>query len=139
MRIMGLDIGDATVGVAISDPMGWTAQGIKTIRRTGIKTDISEIIRLIEEYKVELIVAGFPINMNGTLGPASEKIKKFCTKLQEQCGLEIIYQDERLTTVAASRALLEADVSRKKRKAVIDTVAASLILQTYLDKISKTQ
>jgi putative holliday junction resolvase len=137
MRILGLDIGDATVGLAISDPFGWTAQGLKTIRRTGIKTDINEIIKIIEEYKVEKIVAGFPINMNGTLGPSSEKIKKFCTKLNEATGLEIIYQDERLTTVAASRILIEADVSRKKRKEVIDTVAATYILQIYLDRISK--
>jgi putative Holliday junction resolvase len=137
MRILGLDIGDATIGMAISDPFGWTAQGLRTIRRTGIKTDINEIITIIEEYKVEKIVAGFPINMNGTLGPSSEKIKKFCTKLNEKTGLEIIYQDERLTTVAASRILIEADVSRKKRKQVIDTVAATYILQIYLDRISK--
>ena len=137
MRIIGLDIGDATVGVAVSDPFGWTAQGLKTIRRKGIKTDIKEIIDIINEYKAEKIVAGFPINMNGTLGPSSEKIKIFCEKLREQTGLEIIYQDERLTTVAATRMLLEADVSRKKRKQVIDTVAASIILQIYLDRMSK--
>lgn len=137
MRILGLDIGDATIGTAISDPMGWTAQGIRTIRRTGIKSDFKEIINIIEEYKVEKIVAGLPINMNGTMGPSSEKIKNFCEKLNVATGIEIIFQDERLTTVAATRVLLEADVSRKKRKQVIDTVAASLILQTYLDKLSK--
>jgi putative holliday junction resolvase len=137
MRIMGLDIGDATVGIAMSDPFGWTAQGIKTIRRKGIKSDISEILSIIEEYKVEKIVAGFPINMNGTLGPSSEKIKAFCEKIKEAKDIEIIYQDERLTTVAASKMLIEADVSRKKRKQVIDTVAATYILQIYLDRISK--
>lgn len=137
MRVIGLDIGDATVGIAISDPFGWTAQGLKTIRRTGIKSDIKEIINIINEYQVEKIVAGFPINMNGSLGPSSEKIKKFCEKLHQEIGLEIIYQDERLTTVAASRMLIEADVSRKKRKAVIDTVAATFILQIYLDRVSK--
>lgn len=137
MRIMGLDIGDATIGVAVSDPFGWTAQGIKTIRRTGIKSDFNEIISIIDEYKVEKIVAGLPINMNGSLGPSSEKIKTFCDKLNEKTGLEIIYQDERLTTVAASKMLIEADVSRKKRKQVIDTIAATYILQIYLDRISK--
>jgi putative holliday junction resolvase len=137
MRILGLDIGDATIGVAVSDPFGWTAQGVKTIRRVGIKSDLKEIINIIEEYKVEKIVAGFPINMNGTLGPSSEKIKAFCGKVHEATGLEIIYQDERLTTVAATRTLIEADVSRKKRKQVIDTVAATYILQIYLDRISK--
>lgn len=137
MRIMGLDIGDATVGIAMSDPFGWTAQGIKTIRRKSIKADISEIISIIEEYEVEKIVAGFPINMNGTLGPSSEKIKAFCQKIQAAKEIEIIYQDERLTTVAASKMLIEADVSRKKRKQVIDTVAATYILQIYLDRISK--
>lgn len=137
MRILGLDIGDATIGTAISDPMGWTAQGIETIRRTGMKSDIQEIIKIIQEYGVEKIVAGLPINMNGTLGPSSEKIKAFCAKLEAATKLEIILQDERLTTVAATRVLLEADVSRKKRKQVIDTVAAGFILQTYLDKLSK--
>jgi putative Holliday junction resolvase len=137
MRILGIDIGDATIGVAVSDPFGWTAQGVKTIRRIGFKADLKELIDIIEQYKVEKIVAGFPINMNGTLGPSSEKIKTFCEKIREATGLEIIYQDERLTTVAATRSLIEADVSRKKRKQVIDTVAATYILQIYLDRISK--
>lgn len=137
MRVLGLDIGDVRIGVAVCDPFGWTAQGVRTITRTNIKSDIKDIVSIIDEYKVEKIVAGFPINMNGTLGPASEKIKTLCGKLQDSTGLEIIYQDERLSTVSASRILIEADVSRKKRKQVIDTVAATYILQTYLDRISK--
>ncbi|EYE89666.1 Holliday junction resolvase [Fervidicella metallireducens AeB] len=137
MRVLGLDIGEKTIGVAVSDPMGWTAQGIKTIRRTGIKNDIKEIIDIVKEYNVEKIVAGLPKNMNGTLGPMSEKIMNFCEKLKNKSGLEIIYQDERLTTVAAERMLIGADVSRKKRKEVIDTVAATYILQGYLDRIGK--
>lgn len=136
MRIMGLDIGDKTVGVAISDPFGWTAQGIKTIRRKSIKYDLNEILNLINEYGIEKIVAGLPKNMNNTLGPRSEKVMDFCEKLKEVTDIEIIYQDERLTTVAAERVLLEADVSRKKRKSVIDTIAATYILQSYLDKIA---
>lgn len=137
MRILGLDIGEKTIGVAVSDPMGWTAQGIKTIRRTGIKNDIKEIIDIVKEYNVEKIVAGLPKNMNGTLGPTSEKIMNFCEKLKNKSGMEIIYQDERLTTVAAEKMLIGADVSRKKRKEVIDTVAATYILQGYLDRIGK--
>lgn len=136
MRIMGLDIGDKTVGVAISDPFGWTAQGIKTIRRKSIKNDLDELLNLINEYGVEKIVAGLPKNMNNTLGPRSEKVMDFCEKLKEVTDIEIIYQDERLTTVAAERVLLEADISRKKRKSVIDTIAATYILQSYLDKIA---
>lgn len=136
MRIMGLDIGDKTIGVAISDPFGWTAQGIKTIRRKGIKNDLDEILNLISEYGVEKIVSGLPKNMNNTLGPRSEKVMEFCSKLKQVTDIEIIYQDERLTTVAAERVLLEADVSRKKRKSVIDTIAATYILQSYLDKIA---
>lgn len=136
MRIMGLDIGDKTVGVAISDPFGWTAQGIKTIRRKSIKYDLEELLNLIDEYGIEKIVAGLPKNMNNTLGPRSEKVMDFCEKLKEVTDIEIIYQDERLTTVAAERVLLEADVSRKKRKSVIDTIAATYILQSYLDKIA---
>lgn len=136
MRIMGLDIGDKTVGVAVSDPFGWTAQGIKTIRRTGIKTDINEIINIIKEYNVEKIVAGMPKNMNGTLGPQGEKVMEFCEKLKNKTQMEVIFQDERLTTVAAEKMLIGADVSRKKRREVIDTVAATYILQSYLDRQS---
>ncbi|QCX32735.1 Holliday junction resolvase RuvX [Caloramator sp. E03] len=137
MRIMGLDIGDKTIGVAISDPLGWTAQGIKTIKRTGIKKDINEILNIINEYQVEKIVVGFPKNMNGTIGPRAEKIIDFCDKLKGRIKLDIELEDERLTTVAAEKMLIDADVSRKKRKEVIDTIAATYILQTYLNRINK--
>lgn len=137
MRIMGLDIGDKTIGVAVSDPLGWTAQGVKTIRRAGIKSDIKEILNIMKEYQVEKIVAGFPKNMNGTVGPMGHKVIEFCEKLKDRTGMEIELQDERLTTVAAEKMLIGADVSRKKRKEVIDTVAATYILQSYLDRISK--
>lgn len=137
MRVMGLDIGEKTIGVALSDPFGWTAQGLKTIRRSSIKSDIQEIISIIKEYEVEKIVSGLPINMNGTLGPAGERVNDFCSKLKASVEIEIVMQDERLSTVAAQRMLIDADVSRKKRKQVIDTVAATYILQVYLDKNSK--
>ncbi|WP_099192142.1 Holliday junction resolvase RuvX [Tepidibacter mesophilus] len=132
-RIMGLDVGNKTIGVAVSDLMGLTAQGITTIRRKGIKTDLIELDRIIKEKEVTEIVVGLPKNMNGTLGPQSEKVVKFTEKLKTITDLEIKFWDERLTTVAAERSLIEADVSRQKRKKVIDMLAAVLILQGYLD------
>jgi putative Holliday junction resolvase len=137
MRVIGLDIGEKTIGVAVSDPFGWTAQGIKTVRRVSKEKDVNEIINIIKEYNIERIVAGLPKNMNGSLGHAGDRVKNFCDKLQKKVDMEIIYQDERLTTVAAEKMLIGADVSRKKRKEVIDTVAATYILQSYLDKKSK--
>lgn len=137
MRVIGLDIGEKTVGIAVCDPLGLTAQGIKTIRRTGIKSDINEIINIINEYQVETIVAGMPKNMNNTIGPAGERVMAFCEKLKQKVEMDIVYEDERLTTVAAQRMLIDADVSRQKRKKVIDTVAATYILQTYLDRINR--
>ena len=132
-RIMVLDIGDKTIGVALSDLMGMTAQGIKTIKRTSKKNDIEEIKQIIKEKQVNLIVSGLPKNMNGTVGPQGEKVQKFCELIKEETGLEIEFWDDRLTTVAAEKTLITADVSRKKRKNVIDMMAAVLILQGYLD------
>ena len=132
-RIMGLDIGDKTIGVAVSDLMGMTAQGIKTIKRTSKKNDIEEIKQIIKEKQVNLIVSGLPKNMNGTVGPQGEKVQKFCELIKEETGLNIEFWDERLTTVAAEKTPITADVSRKKRKNVIDMMAAVLILQGYLD------
>ena len=130
-RIMGLDIGDKTIGVAVSDLMGMTAQGIKTIKRTSKKNDIEEIKQIIKEKQVNLIVSGLPKNMNGTVGPQGEKVQKLCELIKEETGLEIEFWDERLTTVAAEKTLITADISRKKRKNVIDMMAAVLILQGY--------
>ena len=132
-RIMGLDIGDRTIGVAVSDLMGMTAQGVKTIKRTSKKNDIEEIKTIIKDKQVNKIVSGLPKNMNGTVCPQGEKVKKLCELIHEETGLEIEFWDERLTTVAAERSLLEADVSRQKRKKVIDMLAAVIILQGYLD------
>lgn len=132
-RIMGLDIGDRTIGVAVSDLMGMTAQGVKTIKRTSKKNDIDEIKNIIKEKNVNLIVSGLPKNMNGTVGPQGEKVKKFCELIKEEINIDIEFWDERLTTVAAEKTLITADVSRKKRKNVIDMMAAVLILQGYLD------
>lgn len=134
-RIMALDVGDATIGVAVSDLMKITAQGVKTIKRQGINKDLEEIEKIIKEKDVEKIIIGFPKNMNGTVGPQGEKVIKFCEKLKKKVNISIELWDERLTTVAAQRSLLEADVSRQKRKKVIDMIAATFILQSYLDMI----
>ena len=132
-RIMGLDIGDKTIGVAVSDLMGMTAQGVTTIKRIGKKKDIEAIKEIIKERQVNKIVSGLPKNMNGTIGPQGEKVQKFCELIKEETGLEISFWDERLSTVAAERSLIEGDVSRQKRKKVIDMLAAVIILQGYLD------
>lgn len=133
MRILGLDLGEKKIGVAISDELGLTAQGIDVIERKNDGKDIDKICEIISEYKVTGIVAGLPKNMNGTLGPSGEAVKAYAAKLQKATGIDLDFWDERLTTVAAERTLLEADVSRKKRKKVIDKLAAVLILQSYLD------
>lgn len=137
MRILGLDVGDKTIGVAISDPLGFTAQGITTIRRKNYTYDIEELKKICDEYGVESIVSGLPKNMNGTLGPQGEKVLEFCERLKEALNIKIDMWDERLTTVAAHRAMLEADLSRAKRKKLVDKIAATYILQGYLDRISK--
>lgn len=133
MRVMGLDLGDRTIGVAVSDPFGWTAQGIDTIKRTDLEEDLRKISELISRYEIEKIVIGFPKNMNGTIGPRGEKALEFASLLKEKTLLDVVLWDERLTTVAAQKMLIEADVSRRKRKRVIDKLAATYILQGYLD------
>jgi len=131
---MGLDLGDKTIGVAVSDPMGWTAQSIEVIRRQGsIDVEIRRLGELITEYGVELILLGLPKNMNGTVGDQGQKAIQYAGQLEERLGLPVQLWDERLSTAAAGRALLEADMSRAKRKKVIDKVAAAVILQGYLD------
>lgn len=133
-RYLSLDIGDRTVGIAVSDPMGWTAQGVETIHRTSFKKDIARIGELMEQYETKSLVSGYPRNMNGSEGPRCEVVKEFCGKIREMYpDVEITYWDERLSTVAATRSLLEADLSRRKRKKVIDKMAAVFILQGFLD------
>lgn len=136
-RLMGLDVGDKTIGVAVSDPLGITAQGITTIRRKGVKNDFVELESIINRYGVTEVVIGLPKNMNNSIGPQGEKVLQFVEKFKKKFDLEVILQDERLTTVSAERLLIGADVSRKKRKNVIDKVAATYILDSYLEKLSK--
>ncbi|MFZ5965990.1 MAG: Holliday junction resolvase RuvX [Bacillota bacterium] len=137
MRIMGLDVGDKTIGIAVSDIMEFISQGVETIRRTNIKADLRRIEELIQENEIGKIVVGLPKNMNGTIGPQGEKVLDFVDRLKKRFPIEIILWDERLTTVAAERMLIQADVSRGKRKQVIDMVAATYILQGYLDSQKK--
>ncbi len=141
-KIMGLDVGDATIGVAISDGLLLTAQGKTTIRRTSLKVDIDLLIDYIVDEKINKIVVGLPKNMNGTIGPQAEKTQDFAKKLAkkikysdriEDRDIEMIMWDERLTSKAAERSMLEANLSRKKRKKIIDKIAAIYILQGYLD------
>ena len=134
MRIMSLDVGSRTIGVACSDALFLTAQGVETIRRTSLEADFNRIRELIASYEVEEIVVGMPKNMNGTKGDRAIKTEEFVAKLKEVVDVPIAFLDERLTTVMAERSLIEADVSRKKRKAVIDKMAAVVILQGYLER-----
>ncbi len=137
-RIIGLDVGSKTIGVAVSDAMGWTAQGIDTLRINEENEDfgIDQLIKIIDEYDVDTVIIGLPKNMNNSIGPRGEASIQFKDLFQqERPELKMVMWDERLSTVGAERTLLEADVSRKKRKKVIDKMAAVFILQGYLDSI----
>lgn len=136
MRIMGLDFGSKTVGVAVSDSLLITAQGVEIIRRERedkLRQTLARIEELILEYEVEEIVLGLPKNMNATQGPRAELTEAFREKLMRRTGLPVIMWDERLTTVAADKAMIEAGIRREKRKDYVDRIAAALILQGYLD------
>lgn len=138
MRVMGLDVGSKTVGVAISDPLGFTAQGVEIIKinEEAKEFGFDRLGELVKEYQVDKFVVGLPKNMNNTEGPRVEASKAYGDKIKEIFNLPVDYQDERLTTIQAERMLVEqADVSRGKRKKVIDKLAAQLILQNYLDRM----
>lgn len=132
---MSLDVGSRTIGIACSDALLMTAQGIETIRRTSLEKDFNRLQELIIEYEVHELVVGMPKNMNGTKGERAEKTEEFVEKMKEVIDLPVTYWDERLSTVMAERQLIAADVSRKKRKSVIDKMAAVVILQGYLDRL----
>lgn len=141
MKIIALDVGDKTIGVALSDELKITAQGLMTIERVGIRKDTGKIIDLIREHNCDTVVVGLPKNLNGTNSIQTDKVYEFKTMLENKMrsssmkDIPLIFQDERFTTLMAERVLIEADVSRKKRKKVIDKQAAILILQGYLDKL----
>ncbi len=141
MRKIGLDVGDKTIGIAVSDPLGVTAQGITTLERVGIRKDAGKVLDLVREYDCDTIVVGLPISMNGDDSEQTRKVRDFRQMLENKMrstamkGIDVVWQDERLTTVQAERVLIEADLSRRKRKQVIDKQAAVIILQTYLDSL----
>jgi putative Holliday junction resolvase len=138
MKILAIDVGEKTVGVAVSDPLGITAQGITTLKRVGIRKDAGAVIALAEEYGCDRIVVGLPLRLNGTNSIQTDNVIAFKTMLENKLygmgsKIDSVFHDERFTTVIAERVLIEADVSRKKRKSIIDKQAAVVILQSYLD------
>lgn len=138
MRILALDVGDKTIGVAASDLLLLTAQGVEVIRRKTLEKDITRLRELISQYEADTLVVGLPKNMNGTIGPRGELVQGFGKKLSAEFPqMAIQYWDERLSTVAAEKSLIAADVSRAKRRQVIDKMAAVFILQGYLDSLPK--
>lgn len=139
MRVMALDLGDSRIGIALSDPMKIIANGYETYTRLKDERDFTHIVDIVKEKEVEIVVIGLPINMDGTMGERVEKSKVFGEKLKPLLpkNVKIDYIDERLTTVSAEKMLIDADVRRDKRKTVIDKIAATIILQSYLDKYSK--
>ena len=143
MRIMGLDFGSKTVGVAVSDPLGITAQGVEIVRRKSpnkLRQTLARIEELIREYDVEELVLGYPKNMNGTEGERCEKTKEFKELLEKRTGLPVTLWDERLTTVAADRSMMEAGLGRYERKEYVDEIAAVFILQGYMSaRVLKTE
>ena len=139
MRILGLDFGSKTVGVAISDPLGITAQGVEIIRRQSenkLRQTLARIEEIISEYGAEKIVLGLPNNMNDTCGDRVDRTLEFKAMLERRTGLEVITWDERLTTVSADKAMMEAGIRRERRKDYVDMIAAQFILQGYLDNAS---
>lgn len=134
-RIMALDIGDKKIGVAVSDPFFLMAQGLTTIIRDfQDKETLAQLKKIVQNYEINKIIIGLPKNMNNTLGPQAEKVMKFAEKIANVTAIEPIFEDERLTTVSAEKLLISHNVRRKKRKKIIDKVAAVYILQNYLDK-----
>lgn len=142
MRKIALDVGDKTIGVALSDVLEITAQGLLTIERIGIRKDTGKVLDLVREYECDTIVIGLPKNLNGSDSIQTQKVRDFRTMLENKMrstgikDIKVVWQDERLTTVQAEKVLIEADVSRKKRKGVIDKQAAVIIMQSYLDRLA---
>jgi putative Holliday junction resolvase len=135
MKILGLDIGEKRIGIAISDELGYTAQGIKVLTRSGLDDDLEVIKELIKEAKASEVVVGLPKNMDGSLGESAQKVLSFTKRMEEFVSIPVILWDERWTTAEATRLLVDADISRAKRRKVVDKLAAVLILQGYLDSL----
>lgn len=135
-RIIALDVGDARIGVAVSDENRLIASPVDVIHRVGFGPDVKKVLAFCQQYDTNLILSGLPLNLNGTEGPQAGKVRLFCQQL-EKAGLEVYYQDERLTTVTAENALLENNMHRAQRRQTVDKVAAAVILQQYLDTINQ--
>lgn len=134
MRILALDIGSKTIGVAISDPLGLIAQGVTTIIRTSLSDDIDKVIEIAQDNNVQLIVVGKPINMNNSEGKSVQRVMNLANRIKDKSGIDLVYQDERLSTVSAEAVLIDSKVRRENRKKFIDKIAATYILQAYLDR-----
>ena len=140
MRVIALDVGDKTIGVAVSDPLMITAQGVTIIDRIGIRKDADKVLQMIREYECTTVVIGLPLNLDGSDSVQTQKVRDFRTMLENKMrstavkGVDVVFQDERFTTKMAESVLIDADVSRKKRKTVIDKQAAVIILQSFLDR-----
>lgn len=141
MRKLGLDVGDKTIGVAVSDELDITAQGVTTIDRVGIRKDAGKVMDYVREYDCDTVVMGLPINLDGSDSVQTEKVREFRTMLENKmrssgmAGVKVEWQDERFTTVIAERVLMEANMKRKSRKEVVDKQAAIIILQSYMDRV----
>jgi len=136
-RILGIDVGDKRIGIAVTDPLQITAQGVMTYRRKTRDDDLEAFREIIEKYELKKIVAGLPLNMDGTESAQTRKTQNFCQFIKKRLNVEIIYVDERLTSSWSEKILIEGNVSRKKRKEYIDTLAAQMILQSYMDRTNK--
>lgn len=137
MRILGLDIGDKRIGIAISDELGHTAQGLMALERSTEGADIDRIKEIMADYSADKVVVGLPLRMDGTVGIQAQKVKGFAERLRAEVSQPVVYWDERLTTATARKALISGEMRRSARRRVIDKVAASLILQSYLDSLRK--
>jgi putative Holliday junction resolvase len=133
-RVIGLDVGDARIGVAVGDELGLTAQGVGVVRRSALQEDLRQLEGLLASYPPERFVVGLPLNMNGTEGPQARRVQVFAEALARHFGVPVDMWDERLSSVAATRTLIEGNVRRAERKRVVDKVAAALILQGYMDR-----
>ena len=135
-RIMALDPGTKRIGVALSDELGWTAQPLETFERRTLAQDVAHIQRLVREHEVREIVMGLPIRLNGSLGPEAESVQQFIQQLEQSLTVPVVAWDERLTTKSAEELLIQANVSRRKRKGIVDRIAAAILLQSYLHSLS---
>ena len=139
MKILGLDVGEKRIGIAISDELGWTAQGLKVLNRTGMEDDLGDLKELVATAGVSEVVVGLPKNMDGSLGEGAQRVLRFVEKMEESLSIPVILWDERWSTAEATRLLIKADLSREKRRKVLDKLAAVLILQGYLDSLSQNE